>query len=128
MGHCFLRVSDCAVFSAANWPPLYQGEVNIYRQTGGGKEGISLFAVYTKGCFIFAPLHGIYSLNLSNVICTVTESAVLISYIPCLAFCQDTLFIGSAPSLLCCCVCFHAGLKQMILLCDWLGSTVGTKM
>lgn len=81
MGHCFLRVSDCAVFSAANWPPLYQGEVNIYRQTGGGKESISLFAVYTKGCFIFAPLHGIYSLNLSNVICTVTESAVLISYI-----------------------------------------------
>lgn len=36
-GALLLRVSGCIVFSAVNWPPLYQGEVNIYRQTGGGK-------------------------------------------------------------------------------------------
>lgn len=36
-GALLLRVSGCIVFSAVNWPSLYQGEVNIYRQTGGGK-------------------------------------------------------------------------------------------
>lgn len=48
---------------------------------GGGKESISLFAVYTKSCFFFALLHGIYGLNLSIVICIVTEPAVLTYYI-----------------------------------------------
>lgn len=55
--------------------------INVYKQTGGGKESISLFAVYTKSCFFFALLHGIYGLNLSIVICIVTEPAVLTYYI-----------------------------------------------
>lgn len=82
LAHCCLsRVGGCIVLSAAKQSHLYQEEVNVYKQTGGGKESISLFAVYTKSCFFFALLHGIYGLNLSIVICIVTEPAVLTYYI-----------------------------------------------
>lgn len=78
---CFSRVCGCIVLSATNQSHLYQKEGNVYKQTGGGEESISLFAVYTMSCFFFALIHGIYSLNLSTVICVVTEPAVVIYYI-----------------------------------------------
>lgn len=52
---CFSRVCGCVALSAAKQSHLCQEDVNIYKQTGGGKEGISLFAVYTKSWFFSVP-------------------------------------------------------------------------
>lgn len=47
---------------------------------GEGKNA-SFFAVYTMSCFFFSLIHAICSLNLTIVVCVVTEPAVLIYYV-----------------------------------------------
>lgn len=93
-------------------------------QANWGSEIKHLFVVCTKGCFWFTVLNGIYSLNLSIVFCIVTEPAVSQAYSSVL----EQILTGSCFSLFCGCLCYYAGLKQMIWLYDWPGSTTDTKM